>query len=354
MIASSGIAAVLATKQVMLVDLVTLTIKRGHCWQFDANGLNPVKKVILDAVRWTSAPRPLRANVGEGLQLFQPLSGVAYQRGSLASAAGAEVLQLSMSVAGPLPVYLSTAQDGSGSFATSLMELALLGLLDGAQLTIDQAVVTNLPATPTAAGATAGTLSPDPVRVFGGVVRGVKPTAQAVEFDACDPLIQGGGAVPRNLFSPSCQWEFAGGSGGNGCPVVRSGGGSIRTNIQKAGSDVTFPDANTVSIALAAPGNYSWAFLVPQDGPMMGMRFQIGGFRSGLLFDFADRLPWPWGCTWVQIEETCSKAWTSPADVYTSAFPCASWDAYLKANGQLAGTLSRFGGFPDMPAPESA
>ena len=86
----------------------------------------------------------------------------------------------------------------------------------------------------------------------------------------------------------------------------------------------------------------------------MGMRFQIGGFRSGLLFDFADRLPWSWGCTWVQIEETCSKAWKSPPNAYSSALPCMSWDAYLKANGQSAGTLSSFGGFPDMPSPENA
>jgi hypothetical protein len=344
MIASSGISAVLATKQALLVDLVTLTIKRGHCWQFDANGLNPVKKEILDTVRWTSAPRPLRANVYDPisgtttLQLFQPLSGVAYQRGSLASAAGAEVLQLSMSVAGPLPVYLSTAQDGSGSFASSLMELALLGLLDGAQLTIDQAVVTDLPATPTAAGATAGTLSPDPVRVFGGVVRGVKPTAQAVEFDACDPLIQGGGAVPRNLFSPACQWEFA---GGNGCPVGRT---TATTNAVLVGASVAFPDAGTVSL----PGNpgvispYGWGFLVPQDGPMMGMRFQVGAYRGGNSFDFADRLPWAWSCTAAHLELSCSKAY-SGGTVGLSARSCSDWAA-----------TSKFGGSPDMPAPESA
>lgn len=353
MIAAAGIQAVLDTKQALLVDLVSVTIRRGRCHQFDANGVYTGTKEILDTVRWTSAPRSLRtsATAPDGGKLYDPLAGVAYQRGSLEASVGSEVLQVSMRVTGTLPVYLSTAQDGSGSFATTLAELALLGMLEGAWVTIDQAVVQDLPATPASAGASYGVLSPDPVRVFGGVIRGAKPTSWGIKFDCCDPLILGGGSVPRNLFSPLCRWEFAGGSG---CPVVRSEGGSIRTNIQKAGSDVTFPDANTVSIALAVPGNYSWAFLVPQDGPMMGMRFQIGGFRSGTLFDFADRLPWPWGCTWVQIEETCSKAWTSPANVYTSALPCASWDAYLKANGQLGGTLASFGGSPDMPKPESA
>lgn len=357
MISAPGVQAVLDTKQALLVDLVTLTIRRGRCHQFDENGVYTGTKDILDTVRWTSAPRALRtsATAKDGGKVYQPLSGVAYQRGQVSGALGAEVLQISMSVTGALPIYLATAQDGSGSFTTSLMELALLGMLDGSRLTIDQAVVTDLPASPVAAGAGYGVLSPDPVRIFDGVIRGAKPSSQAVEFEACDVLIQGGGSVPRNLFSPLCRWEFASGqSQGVGCPVIRSMGGNIRTHSQRSGSDVTFPDASTVSIALPVPGNFSWAFLVPQDGPMMGMRFQIGTFRTGTLFDFADRLPWTWSCTWVQIEETCSKAWTSPNGNYTSALPCASWDAYLKAYGQIAGTLTSFGGFPDMPEPENA
>lgn len=359
MINNPAISAVLATGRALIYDLVTLTINRGRCWQFDANGLNPVRKDILDSVRWTNAPRSLRANVADGLQVFQPLQGAAYQRGSLSSKAGAEVLQVAFSVAGNLAIYLSTAQDGSGSFATSLAELALLGLLDGATLTIDQVVCTDLPSTPVEAGPAYGIVSPDPLRRFAGIIRRPKPSGYAVEFDACDPLILGGGSVPRNLYSPLCPWEFVSGQvNGVGCPMRKGLYPQVQsqpcTHEEVAGASVVF-SGSTVTLPIH---DIPWGMLVPQDGPMMGMQFQIGNQLTDALhkFDFADQLPWTWSCTKVHVEHACSKAWTRESNAeHTSAFGCREWDSWMSLYGTPAGTITNaFGGHPDMPQPESA
>lgn len=364
MIAAAGVENVLATGRVQIVDLVTLTIRRGRCHQFDGGGYFNGVKEIEDSVRWTSATRSLRtsAMAKDGGQVYEPLSGVAYQRGTLQGSLGAEVLQISMSVSGALPIYLSTAQDGSGSFATSLMELALLGMLDGSRLTIDQAVVYDLPMTPVAAGAGYGVLSPDPVRVFDGVIRGAKPSSHSVEFEACDVLIQGGGSVPRNLFSPLCRWEFAtGASQGVGCPVPRRLGAS-RSHMPIPGSDVVFETATTVKLTPSVVVSLyamAWCYIVPQDGPMMGMRFQVGslqnGGANGNRYDFADRLPWAWSCTMAHLEAACSKSF-DPATNGETAYGCQEWDI---ASSNMAGTVTgavkaAFGGFPDMPEPENA
>ena len=361
MIAAAGVENVLATGRVQIVDLVTLTIRRGRCHQFDGNGTFTGVNEIEDSVRWTSATRSLRtsAMAKDGGQVYEPLSRVAYQRGTLQGSLGAEVLQISMSVSGALPIYLSTAQDGSGSFATSLMELALLGMLDGSRLTIDQAVVYDLPMTPVAAGAGYGVLSPDPVRVFDGVIRGAKPSSHWVEFEACDVLIQGGGSVPRNLFSPLCRWEFAtGASQGVGCPMVKVlwGDGIVATkaNTHKKilGSAVSFPYPGW--IRFQASDALPWAFIVPQDGPMMGMRFQLGNRIDGYTCELADTLPWAWSCTTAHIESSCSKTLTQ-GDLETSAQSCAMWDLRNDTCGGEPGDIkSGFGGFPDMPEPENA
>lgn len=362
MIAAAGVENVLATGRVQIVDLVTLTIRRGRCHQFDGGGYFNGVKEIEDSVRWTSATRSLRtsATAKDGGQVYEPLQGVAYQRGNLQGSLGAEVLQISMSVSGVLPINLSTAQDGSGSFATSLMELALLGMLDGSRLTIDQAVVYDLPMTPVAAGAGYGVLSPDPVRVFDGVIRGAKPSSQSVEFDACDVLIQGGGSVPRNLFSPLCRWEFAtGASQGVGCPAIRKlGTGLLHTNFPMSSGSIFFDTASSVIIGPFVGidlRRFTWGFIVPQDGPMMGMRFQIGNFLSWSFdcyrFELADKLPWTWSATTVHVECGCSKSGTKDASISSlivSGPSCANWDVWQP------GTLSGFGGFTDMPEPENA
>lgn len=351
MITNLAVSAVLATGTALVYDLVTLTINRGRCHQFNGSGVFLQTKEILDSVRWTNAPRSLRANVAEGLQVFLPVAGVAYQRDTLGSKAGAEVLQVGFAVAGIMPVYLSTAQDGSGSFPTTLAELALLGLLDGATLTIDQVVCSDLPATPVSAGAAYGIVSPDPVRVFSGILRGAKPTGDAVTFDACDPLILGGGSVPRNLYSPLCRWEFAGGQvGGIGCPVpLELGGSGPVFRIDTGAYPITFPDAQTVDFGSVGWTYMPWCFLVPQDGPMMGMRFQVGSKRSGNQYDFADRLPWTWSCSVVHLEASCSKAWPARQSnaLNTEAEGCTGWNVSYS-------TLDSFGGHPDMPQPESA
>lgn len=370
MITNSGVSTEIAKGSVVVFDAVTLTVKRGRIIRFPGGiGVGGILTPITDTVRWTSAPVPLRvyAPDGSGPTLFQSLPGVAYSRDKLVQKAGREVTQISLAVAGSLPISLATACDNSGnlsgSFMTSLMELCLLGLLDGAHVTIDQIVLPSgqLPSTPTAAGSAYGIVSTIPVRRFAGIVRQAKPGMESVTLDCCDPMILGGGSVPVGIFSPECRWDFCDGR----CPVdwnLQSAGfynhGS-GTHQAIDGTQVLFGDfaygnlqmPNTVAMSA------NWGFLVPQDGPMMGMRFQIGGINAIGAYtwgDFADYLPWTWSCSIVHIEYQCSKLLRNPElSAGVRPRPCSDWDSSMSRAG-MPSSLNRFGGFPDMPQPESA
>lgn len=377
MIVNAGISAELATGRVTVFDVVTLRISRGRIIRFPAStGTGGVATPIVDAVRWTDAPVPLRVydldveTTGLPPNLYQPLSGAAYKRDRLRQSVGREVTQLGISVAGDLPINLSTACSStgvlSGSFATSLLELCLLGLLDGARITVDQVVLPagQLPSTPTAAGESYGIVSTIPVRRFDGIVRKASPQNERVTLECCDPLILGGGSVPVGVFSPACRWDFCEGA----CPVAWNLGNlTSGTHIAIPGTSVTFLDANKIQVPWNAfdpiDGVVSiwemyrimWAVLVPQDGPMMGMKFQLGAFVADLsnaTIDFADALPWVWSCTSAHVELSCSKRLTrQPLEL--TARSCTEWSTEPMRAG-LPNSLARFSGCPDMPQPETA
>jgi len=376
MINNPGVAAELAKGHVTIFDVVTLRISRGRIIRFPgASGTGGVATPIVDAVRWTDAPVPLRVYEidGSGPNLFQPLSGAAYKRDRLRQSVGREVMQLGVSVTGDLPINLSTACDSvgvlSGSFATSLMELCLLGLLDGARITVDQVVLTSgqLPSTPTAAGAAYGIVSTIPVRRFDGIIRKASPENERITMECCDPRILGGGSVPVGIFSPSCRWDFCEGP----CPVAWNlGDASMGTHIRLAGTAVDFQDGSRVKVLLSnlftgavdllSARELVWAMLVPLDGPMMGMRFQLGsldgtGMESDtthIQWQLADSLPWVWSCNYCHLEIGCSKR-LHATGAEAQPRTCVVWNGHPVRSG-LPTSLHRFGGFPDMPQPETA
>jgi hypothetical protein len=380
MIVNAGVAAELAKGHVTVFDVVTLRISRGRIIRFPAStGTGGVATPIVDAVRWTDAPVPLRVydidveTTGLPPNLYQPLSGAAYKRDRLRQSVGREVMQLGVSVTGDLPINLSTACDSagvlSGSFATSLMELCLLGLLDGARITVDQVVLPSgqLPSTPTAAGEAYGIVSTIPVRRFDGIVRKASPDNERITMECCDPLILGGGSVPVGIFSPLCRWELGEGQ----CPVAWNlGDASMGTHIRIPGTSVAFPDAMRVKLLLSdiftgavdilSARELAWAMLVPLDGPMMGMKFQIGGLdgtgmegdTTHIQWQLADTFPWVWSCNYFHIEVACSKRiHASGADAQPRS--CLVWDEAPSRSG-LPSSLHRFSGCPDMPQPETA
>jgi hypothetical protein len=295
--------------------------------------------------------------------VYQPIAGIAYQRETLRSQGGAEVVQVNVSVAGNMPITLSTQQNGTGAFATTLAELALLGLLEGATLTVDQAVVTTLPATPVqAASATYGVLSPDPVRKFSGVVRVAQPDGVSVSMEAVDTLILGGGNVPRSAYSPLCRWEFCGAQlGTSRCikPMKLADTGQLNVdNRVWTHAVISNVFLTVVNSTLSMPYHIraaAWGFLVPQDGPMMGMRIQLGRCISSpdtgnWVWEIADTIPWTWSCDLAMIEYQCNKtdgSVTNANDVYTVGVGCTGW-----AEGTV-NPFVNFGGADRMPKPEA-
>src|ERR1035437_560783 len=380
MITNAGVSTELAKGAVVVFDVVTLVISRGRIIRFPGGaGTDGILTPITDTVRWTSCAVPLRVYGidGSGPYLYSPippgsinpLVGAAYSRDKLRQVLGREVVQIGMTVSGNLPINLTTACDvttgvQSGSFATTLMELCHLGLLDGAVVTIDQVVLPagQLPSTPAAAGAAYGIVSTTPVRRFFGVVQQASPSNETATLTCCAPLGLGGGSVPVGVFSPQCRWDFCDGR----CPVVfrLTTGGGRGTHGSVAGATVTFPSASTVQIATAdaALDAATWGFLVPQDGPMMGVRFQLGEWTSTagglMMFDFADSLPWTWSCTTAHVEFQCSKMLMNPGEpgsVVYKPWPksCTGWYSESLISSQPS-PLPRFSGCPDMPQPESA
>lgn len=382
MITNAGVSTELAKGAVVVFDVVTLVISRGRIIRFPGGaGTDGILTPITDTVRWTSCPVPLRVYGidGSGPYLYSPippgsinpLVGAAYSRDKLRQVLGREVVQIGMTVSGNLPINLTTACDvttgvQSGSFATTLMELCHLGLLDGAVVTIDQVVLPagQLPSTPAAAGAAYGIVSTTPVRRFFGVVQQASPSNETVTLTCCDPLVLGGGSVPVGVFSPQCRWDFCDGR----CPVAYNlqtivGNGSGGTHKAVSGSAISFPNSSTVLIPMSdwveAQGFTPWCMLVPQDGPMMGMRFQVGSNRSFAAgvgtYDFADSCPWTWSCTTAHVEGQCSKLLSNPVDpVGGQRAPDCELNDFRPSQSGMPTSLNRFSGCPDMPQPESA
>jgi hypothetical protein len=133
----------------------------------------------------------------------------------------------------------------------------------------------------------------------------------------------------------------------------------LGTHMLLDGSAITFPTPSTVHIPEASAkvcNLFQWGFLVPLDGPMMGMRFQLGGlyvpqpgYNYPPCIDFADALPWEWSCQKAHVEFSCSKLLTYLD--YSMPQSCTYWNNCPNA---VPSSAHRFSGFPDMPQPEAA
>ncbi len=361
MITNAAISAELAKGRVLIYDAITITVARGRVVEF-TSGLEGDYTVIVpieDRIRLTSCPYALtvQAPGGGSPEVYSPMPGVAYSRSRLKQQLGREVAQVGVSFAGTVPVSLALYREGTDSFATTLQELARVGLLDGAFVTIDQVVM------PDGAIPADGYVPTPPLRKFAGIVRQAVPSMETVTLSCTDPLIAGGGSVPVGVFTPECRWTFCDGR----CPVAMrlhsESPWAIGTHKILDGALVTFPAPGVIRLPLSvylylplAP----WGLLVPQNGAMMGMQFQIGaaidttetGSAEHIDFQLADTLPWPWDCTQAHLEFQCSKR-TDMEDSGNVPPACSLWNTLPPLPG-MTSSLQNFGGFPDLPQPEGA
>lgn len=366
MITNAAVSTELARGRVLIYDAITIRVARGRVVNFGSSGSEEYSTIIPieDLIGLTSCPYPLVIQGDGGAwQRFEPMPGVAYSRSRLKQMLGREVAQVGVSFAGTVPVMLSQGlEEAVPSFATSLQELARLGLLDGAQITIDQVVM------PDGVIPSDGLFPIDgirPLRKFAGVVRQATPSMETVTLSCTDPMITGGGSVPVGVFSPECRWGFCDGR----CPVkmrtFQESPWRIGTHLILDGTAITFPAPGVIRLPIStflyltfAP----WAMLVPQNGSMMGMRIQIGAAIDTMAtgrpeytdFQLADTLPWPWDCTQARLEIQCSKLTSNDNEAIGNAPPaCDLWNTLPPVAG-MTSSLQNFGGFPDLPQPEGA
>ena len=360
MITNAAVSAELARGRVLVYDAITITVKRGRVVDFGSSGGTEYSTIfpIEDRLRYTSCPYALQVQApgGGSPEVYTPLTGAAYLRSRLKQQLGREVAQIGISFAGTVPVMLRQGVEESvPSFATSLQELARLGLLNGARITINQVVMPD------------GAIPPDgyvpipPARKFAGVIRRATPSMETLSLECVDEMILGGGSVPVGVFSPECPWTFCDGR----CPVAMrlhtESPWVPGTHKKIDGALVTFPAPGVIRLPLSvylylplAP----WGLLVPQDGPMMGMPIQIGaaldtietGSADHIDFQLADSLPWPWSCTMAHLEFQCSKR-ISMEESGNAPPACTYWNSLPPLPGRTS-SLTQFGGHPDMPQPE--
>lgn len=358
MITNAAVSAELARGRVLVYDAVTITVTRGRVVDF---GTETTVIDIKDEICLTSCPYPLNVqDQGGTWRHFLPILGCAYSRSRLKQQLGREVSQVGISFTGPVSVALKTDRVGvADHFATSLRELASLGLLDGANVTIDQVIMPD------------GVIPPDsivtipPVRKFAGIIRQATPSMETVTLTCTDPLILGGGSVPVSVFTPECRWGFCDGRCPAAMMLLIESPWAIGTHMLLDGGMITFPSPGVVRLPLdtwmylpLAP----WGVLVPQDGPMMGVRIQIGAAIDTIAtgrpeytdFQLADSLPWDWSCTTAHLEFQCSKRTeNASSDIGRAPPPCGAWSLLPLQPGKTS-TLRNFGGFPDLPQPEGA
>lgn len=319
---SATIAGILATGQAQVADLVTLSIPRR--W-YTFPGGTPVDAPAV--VRWTSHARSLRY----GGNVFQGLAGTVWSRDDRAEQIGSEVSQLACSVAGDLLVPWRTDPAVPATVdMIPLMELAILGLLEGATIQIDQAVAATWPSVP--AGEAAADLPIGQVLdrwVYGEIVRAGRGEGQTVRMDVRSWVHKGGASVPRSVLTPTCRWEF----GGPECGVT-----GIWSSVLVLGT----PTQDAVEFNSTTRRDYGSA--IPLFGRNLGIRRAVGaGIDNGgsVIYSLPD--PWPWALTAstpVAVSVQCSKQATGAIDARQSCMAFAN--------------LVRFAGFPGMPAPESA
>jgi hypothetical protein len=318
---SATIAAILATGQAQVVDLVTLSIPRR--WYTFPGGAAVDAPAV---VRWTSHSRSLRY----GGNVFQGLAGAVWSRGGRNDQVGAEVAQLSCSLAGTVLVpWRTDPANPSTVDQIPLSDLAVLGLLEGATLQIDEAVATTWPVAP--AGEAAAALSIDQVldkRVLAEVVRAHRAEGMAVRMEARSLLHRGGESLPRSVLAPTCRWEF----GGAECGV---------TGIW---SSVLVLEADDDAVEVNSTVRRDYGSVVPLFGRNLGIRRAFGaGVVGGGSVIYSLPEPWPWDLadgTPLAVSVQCSKM--------------ANQSLAGRDSCEGFGNLARFAGFPGMPSPESA
>lgn len=315
----SGDPSLLDSGRAVLADLVTLTIPRR--W-YSFPGATPVDAPAV--VRWTSHDRPLRFQ-GE---VFHGLSGTVWTRGGRNDQVGSEVSQLSCSVAGDLPVSWRThPTDAAQVDLIDLSDLAVLGLLEGATLQIDEAVLEAFPQAPAGEAAADLPIGHVTTAVVLGEVVEAGLDALAVSMRVRSLQHRGGASVPRSVFAPTCRWDFAGPECGYSSQVAS------RTVVA----------ATEESVTLSALQAEDFAAVTPLSGRNMGIRRTLGvGDSDGLERTYALPTPWPWplaGGTEVAVAFECSKS-------------------FQALTGRPSCTMllrqARFGGFAAMPPPEGA
>lgn len=274
--------------------------------------------------RWTSHDRPLRFQGA----VFQGLPGTVWTRGPRSDQAGSEVSTLACSVAGDLPVSWRThPTDTAQVDQIDLSELAVLGLLEGATLQIDEAVLDSLPAAP--AGESAADLPIGQVTtavVLGEVVE-ASLDALSVAMRVRSFQHRAGASVPRAVFAPTCRWDFAGPECG----------------YASQWAERTALETTEESIRLSALQAEDFGSVVPLSGRNMGIRRTLGvGDNDGLERTYALPEPWPW-----------PMADNTPVAV---GFECSKGLSALTGRPSCTMLLrqARFGGFAGMPPPEGS
>lgn len=317
----AGASAVLAGGQAALVDLVTLTIPRR--WYAFPGG-TPVDAPAV--VRWTSHDRALRL---QG-QVFQGLPGTVHTRAQRSDQVGSEISTVALSVAGDLPVSWRTHPTDSAQVESiDLSELAMLGLLEGATLQVDEAVLASFPSAP--AGESAADLPIGQVTtavVLGEVVE-ASLDSLSVAMRVKSLHHRAGLSVPRSTYSPNCRWEF----GGPECGYVGQWGQQTTT----VSTDETI---GWSSISFAQ----DFGSVVPLAGRNMGIRRTLGVGQivgGNRVYALPDPFPWALAAgTAVAVGAECSKAMS---ESLTGRMSCFSLLRF-----------AQFGGFPALPPPEGA
>jgi hypothetical protein len=315
-------AAALASGQAILLDLVTLSIPRR--WYTAAGALVEDPAVV----RWTSHDRSVRY----GGNVFQGLPGTAWVRGKRTETTGRELTQFEGSVAGSLLVpWRTSAANASLVDQIDLSELAAAGLLEGARLRIDEAVLSAWPSSPEA------TIAADAV-VESNVLVDIQSGDRdgwTVALKGASPMADGGASVPRSMVSPYCRWEYG---------SVECMGAAVARPLEAA--TIVGMDDDRLVISTELPLGYArWPVLIPLEGRNLGIGRMIGErVADGANWSYRLSEQWPWaqGAGAAVVLKKCSKMpYTVPLGTNAEDWGCL-----------YEGNLSRFAGFPYVPASE--